>query len=154
MTVTRVPPAEALRLMREQDYVYLDVRTPEEFELGHPEQALNVPWQLTDANGERAANPRFLQVATRALHGKKGVVIGCQSGRRSLAAAEHLLAAGVVRANAGAADAPHVVDQRAGWGGVRDAFGKLQEAGWQAAGLPVGYTPAPGNSYRELSDAE
>jgi rhodanese-related sulfurtransferase len=141
MTLTRVSPAEALRLMNEDSYVYLDVRTPEEFELGHPTHALNVPWQLTAASGERASNPRFLEVAQRALRGAKGVVIGCQSGRRSLAAAERLIEAGV---------AP-VVDQRAGFGGVRDAFGKLVEAGWQGAGLPVSYEPEAGKSYRELS---
>ena len=154
MTVMRVTPQEALRLMREQGYVYLDVRTPEEFELGHPEHALNVPWQLASESGERTGNPRFLEVAARALRAARGVVLGCQSGRRSLAAAEHLLGAGVVSASAGAANAPHAVDQRAGWGGVRDGFGKLVEAGWQAAGLPVGYEPAPGKSYRELGAEE
>ena len=152
MTVTRVSPAEALRLMQEQGYVYLDVRTPEEFELGHPSHALNVPWQfaqlaqLTTASGERTPNPRFLEVAQRALRGVKGVVIGCQSGRRSLAAAQRLIEAGVL-------DASLLVDQRAGFGGVRDGFGKLVEAGWQGAGLPVSYEPEVGKSYRELSEA-
>ena len=152
MTVTRVSPAEALRLMQEQGYVYLDVRTPEEFELGHPSHALNVPWQLaqlaqlTTASGERTPNPRFLEVAQRALRGVNGVVIGCQSGRRSLAAAQRLIEAGVL-------DASLLVDQRAGFGGVRDGFGKLVEAGWQGAGLPVSYEPEVGKSYRELSEA-
>ena len=149
MTVTRVSPAEALRLMQEQGYVYLDVRTPEEFELGHPSHALNVPWQLaqlTTASGERTPNPRFMEVAQRALRGVKGVVIGCQSGRRSLAAAQRLIEAGVL-------DASLLVDQRAGFGGVRDGFGKLVEAGWQGAGLPVSYEPEVGKSYRELSEA-
>lgn len=150
MPLTRITPTEAQRLMRERDYVYLDVRTPEEFELGHPEHAFNVPWQLTGSNGERSTNPRFLEVAKRTLLGKKGVVIGCQTGRRSVAAAEHLISAGVVSPTTGA-EAPHVVEQRAGFGGVRDAFGKLVETGWQAAGLPVSYEPAPGKSYRELS---
>jgi rhodanese-related sulfurtransferase len=149
MTVMRVSPAEALRLMQEQGYVYLDVRTPEEFELGHPSHALNVPWQLAQlaaASGERTANPRFLEVAERVLRGVNGAVIGCQSGRRSLAAAERLLEAGVLSAS-------KLVDQRAGFGGVRDGFGKLVEAGWQGAGLPVSYEPEAGKSYRELSEA-
>lgn len=153
MTLTRVPPAEALRLMKDEGYVYLDVRTPEEFELGHPSHALNVPLQLTAADGKRTANPQFLEVATRALRGKKGVVIGCQSGKRSLAATEQLLAAGVVT-DTPEAGRIHAVDQRAGFGGVRDGFGKLVEAGWQGAGLPVSYEPEAGKSYRELSEKQ
>jgi len=154
MTLTRVPPAEAERLMRERGYVYLDVRTPEEFELGHPEHALNVPWQLTDATGQRTPNRRFLEVATRALREQKGVVIGCQSGKRSLAAAEALIKAGVVRMDADGSGAPHLVDQRAGFGGIRDGFGKLTEPGWQGAGLPVAYDAEPGKSYHDLSGVD
>lgn len=154
MTPTRVPPAEALRLMNDEGYVYLDVRTPEEFELGHPTQALNVPWQLTAASGERTPNPRFLEVAGRALRDKKGVVIGCQSGRRSLAAAQQLIEAGVASIDPSAGGTTHVVDQRAGFGGVRDGFGKLVEAGWQSAGLPVSYEPEAGKTYRELSEGK
>jgi rhodanese-related sulfurtransferase len=153
MTLTRVSPIEAQRLMNDEGYVYLDVRTPEEFELGHPTSALNVPWQLVAASGERAPNPQFLAVAQRALSGKKGVVIGCQSGRRSLAAAQRLIEAGVVSSELPTSGAAHVVDQRAGFAGVRDAFGKLVEAGWQGAGLPISYEPEVGTSYRELSEA-
>ena len=54
---------------------------------------------------------------------------------------------------AGVLDASLLVDQRAGFGGVRDGFGKLVEAGWQGAGLPVSYEPEVGKSYRELSEA-
>jgi len=153
MTLTRVSPAEALRLMNDEGYVYLDVRTPEEFELGHPTSALNVPWQLVAASGERAPNPQFLEVTQRVVRGKKGVVIGCQSGRRSHAAAERLIEAGVVSGELSSGAAVHVVDQRAGFGGIRDAFGKLVEAGWQGAGLPISYEPEAGTSYRELSEA-
>jgi hypothetical protein len=33
----------------------------------------------------------------------------------------------------------NVADQRAGFSGVRDAFGRTLEKGWSASGLPVSY---------------
>ena len=47
----RVSPAEAHALVRELGYVYLDVRTAEEFGLGHPEGAYNVPLSIPTPQG-------------------------------------------------------------------------------------------------------
>ena len=38
---------------------------------------------------------------------------------------------------------------RAGYGGARNAFGKMTEAGWAAAGLPI-ETHSDSGSYAEL----
>lgn len=139
MALSRVSPEEAARLLRE-GYVYIDVRSPEEFALGHPEGAFNVPW--LDPDSPQTPNPRFLPVMGCAFERAQGLVVGCESGVRSVAAAQALSGAGYAR----------VVEQRAGFGGRRDAFGGCVEPGWERAGLPVSYDPTPGRDYRALSD--
>ena len=139
MTLRRITPQEALELL-EEGWSYVDVRTPEEFEAGHPEGAYNIPWKLSGEGGMQP-NPRFLEVVEKTF-GKDGkIVVGCQRGGRSKAAAEALLGAGFTQ----------VVDQRAGFGGATDAFGRTVEPGWLAAGLPVATEPLPGRSWAELS---
>jgi len=68
-------------------------------------------------------------------------VIGCASGVRSLRAAQQLIDAGFTC----------VVDQRAGWSGEKDAFGRTLSAGWSALGLPISDAPDPSRSYGVLS---
>ncbi|MET0388608.1 MAG: rhodanese-like domain-containing protein [Polyangiales bacterium] len=140
MSFPRVTPSEAARLLREQGYAYLDVRGSDELALGHPEGAYNIPWLLPDRSGP---NPRFLALVRATFPHTQKLVVGCQTGRRSQAASEVLVA-----------DGYDVVDQRAGFAGERDAFGKVIEPGWERAGLPVAYEPKPGRSYRELSETK
>ena len=130
----RVSPQEAKSLL-DEGYVYVDVRTPEEWAAGHPVGSTNVPWALTGPAG-MAPNPEFVP-AMEKLHDKAAkIVLGCKAGGRSLKAANALLAAGFT----------DVVDQRAGWEGPRDAFGQLSEPGWKPAGLPA-ETETPGGSW-------
>lgn len=132
----RVSPAEAKALL-DEGYVYVDVRTPEEWAAGHPTGSINVPWALNSPGG-MSPNPAFLP-AMEKLHDKAAkIIVGCKAGGRSLKAANALLAAGFT----------DVVDQRAGWDGPRDAFGKLTEQGWQPSGLPT-ETATPGASWAE-----
>jgi rhodanese-related sulfurtransferase len=137
--VRRVGPTEASELIDRLGYVYVDVRSVPEFEAGHPRGALNVPLAHAGAGG-MTPNPDFLPVMTAHFPLDAKIVVGCAAGKRSLAAAEQLIAAGFT----------DVVDQRAGWGGVRDAFGATIEAGWQRAGLPTDTTAGPGRSFAEL----
>jgi rhodanese-related sulfurtransferase len=118
MTVRRVSPAEAHALMQSEGYVYLDVREAGELVAGFPEGARHVP-----LDAEFVA-----RVSDRYAHDAK-LVIGCASGIRSLRAATQLIEAGFT----------NVVDQRAGFSGVRDVFGRTMEKGWSASGLPVSY---------------
>jgi rhodanese-related sulfurtransferase len=139
MTHPRISAHEAHAWMLEQGYVYLDVRSPEEFSLGHPHGAYNVPFALRAPQG-LASNPAFVRVV-RALFGpEQKVILGCQSGKRSLAAASALLAAGYL----------YVAEQRAGFEGRRDAFGRTLEPGWRAAGLPWASEPIPGRDYGSI----
>jgi rhodanese-related sulfurtransferase len=139
MTVTRVSPQEAEALVREEGYVYVDVRSIPEFDAGHPAGAYNVPLMHQTAGG-MAPNADFIGVMTSSFDKGDKLVLGCRSGGRSLRAAEMLLAAGFT----------DVVDQRAGWGGARDAFGQVQEPGWEGAGLPTATTADAGRDYESL----
>ena len=43
MTFKRVSPAEAAKLVDEEGYQFIDVRSVPEFDAGHPKGAFNVP---------------------------------------------------------------------------------------------------------------
>lgn len=139
MTVKRVSPLEADRLIRDGGYVYVDVRSIPEFESGHPAGAYNIPIMHRTAAGMQP-NVDFVDVVAAVFPKDAKLVLGCRSGNRSLRAAEVLLQAGY----------EDVVDQRAGTAGARDAFGQLQEAGWEAAGLEVGTEAHPERAYEAL----
>lgn len=139
MTIERVSPHEADRLLREDGYVYLDVRSIPEFEAGHPSGAYNIPIMHQTAAGMRP-NPDFMAVVQTAFATDTKLVLGCRSGNRSLTAARALVQAGF----------EFVVDQRAGLAGARDAFGQLQEEGWEAAGLEMSTEAHPERSYEAL----
>lgn len=141
MTVKRVPPQEAAQLIEQDGYVYLDVRSIPEFDSGHPPGSYNVPLLHATPAGMRP-NGEFMAVVAAVFPKDSKLVVGCRSGNRSLRAAEALLFAGYV----------DVVDQRGGIGGARDAFGQVQEAGWQDAGLAMTIEPEPDRAYDALLD--
>src|SRR6185436_5568526 len=99
-------------LMREQGYVYLDVRSEHEFELEHAAGAYNVPWAI--------GGPEFVALVAGTFALDQGLVVACRSGASSPRAASALIAAGFSR----------VVEQRAGHGGSKDNFGRMIEPGW------------------------
>lgn len=139
MTVKRVSPQEADQLVREEGYVYLDVRSIPEFEAGHPPGAYNVPIMHTTPAGMQP-NTEFMAVVAAVFPKHAKLVIGCRSGNRSLRAAQILLQAGF----------EDVVDQRAGLAGARDAFGQLQESGWVSEGLDMATEAHPERAYEAL----
>jgi rhodanese-related sulfurtransferase len=137
--VKRVSPNEAYELLS-RGYTYVDVRSEPEFEAGHPAGAVNVPL-LHVGPGGPAPNPDFLSVMERVFPRSSKLVIGCQGGGRALRAAELLLGRGF----------SDIVEQRAGFAGVRSPFGALVEAGWERAGLPVERGTPPGQGYGALA---
>jgi rhodanese-related sulfurtransferase len=141
MTLKQVSPAEASTLMAE-GYRYIDVRTEAEYAMGHPKGALNVPFMLATPDGMRP-NPDFNQVMNATFQTSDKLIIGCKSGGRSRKASEALLALGF----------ENIVDQRAGFEGVRNAFGKLTEPGWHPAGLAI-ESNTVGGSYVEIKAAK
>jgi PAS domain S-box-containing protein len=135
----RVSSEELRELLKEQGYAYLDVRTAPEFDTGHVAGAFNVPWQLpgTDA---ALANHHFIEEVCSVLARGHGIVVGCASGVRSLAAAEALVDQGFVR----------VVEARAGLEGLRDPFGRVKEPGLRALSQPLVTRALPGRSHADI----
>jgi rhodanese-related sulfurtransferase len=117
LTIARVSPHEAAAKLAE-GWVYIDVRPDDEFAEGHPLGALNVPYTRHEA--------RFVEAVRAAVGADAKLVLGCKSGLVSLYAAEMLAQGGY-----------EVVEQRAGFDGVRGTFGELKEPGWARLGLPI-----------------
>lgn len=140
MSVPRVGPADAQRMVEQDGYCYLDVRSVPEFDQGHPDGAYNIPWLSMGAAGMEP-NPDFVAQAKEAFGRDTKLIVGCAAGVRSLSAAQALLDAGF----------EHVVDQRAGYEGVRDPFGRVTDPGWQALGLPTAFEAQAGRSFGELT---
>ncbi len=76
-------------------YRYLDVRTVEEFKKGHVDVAniLNIPYLFITPEG-RVKNPEFLEQVMSVCSKEDRLIVGCQSGVRSLAATSDLVNAG------------------------------------------------------------
>ncbi|KAL2527855.1 Rhodanese-like domain-containing protein 19 [Forsythia ovata] len=71
---------------------YLDVRTVEEFENGHVEKAFNIPYMFSTPQG-RVKNPKFMEQVLSVCSKEDHLVVGCQSGVRSVYATTDLLKA-------------------------------------------------------------
>ncbi|MBL8602986.1 MAG: rhodanese-like domain-containing protein [Myxococcales bacterium] len=143
MSIRRVSPSEAAALVANEGYVYVDVRSVPEFVGGHPAGAYNVPVANAGPGG-MVPNADFVAVMQRHFAPDARLVIGCLAGGRSARACAALEAAGFSQ----------LVDQRAGWGGAKDAFGRLSEAGWQAEGLPSAAGPDETRGYDALLAAK
>ncbi|KAL0726083.1 hypothetical protein Bca4012_022176 [Brassica carinata] len=92
----RVPTSVPVRVARElaqAGYKYLDVRTPDEFSIGHPSSAINVPYMYRVGSG-MVKNPSFLRQVLSHFRKHDEIIIGCESGERSLMASTELLTAG------------------------------------------------------------
>ncbi|XP_048501824.2 thiosulfate sulfurtransferase 16, chloroplastic-like [Beta vulgaris subsp. vulgaris] len=72
---------------------YLDVRTVEEFTAGHVPGAVNIPYMLRIGSG-MTKNPDFLEQVSSLFGKDDEILVGCQSGKRSLMAANDLHSAG------------------------------------------------------------
>jgi rhodanese-related sulfurtransferase len=136
--VTRIGPQEAHEKMG-SGYVYVDVRTEQEFADGHPDGAVNVPISHMGGGG-MTPNPDFVPMMEKAFGKDAKIIVGCKAGSRSARAAKILVGAGFT----------DVLDQRAGWDGARDAFGQMSEPGWSRANLPIERGEPLGRSYAGL----
>ncbi|XP_057762667.1 thiosulfate sulfurtransferase 18-like [Arachis stenosperma] len=76
-------------------YLYLDVRTEEEFRKGHVDAAkvVNIPYMLDTPKG-KVKNPDFLKEVSSVCNKEDHLIVGCQSGVRSLYATTDLVADG------------------------------------------------------------
>lgn len=134
-TIHEITPAEAWEILQEDEQATLfDVRTSMEFEyVGHPVNAVNVPWKEAP---EWSINADFVNQVRHVLSEKKGdsegielmpVLTICRSGKRSMAAAEELGRHGFTRL--------YNIEQ--GFEGDRDgARHRSTINGWRFANLP------------------
>lgn len=126
MTLKHIPPKEAFAKIQKEGFVYLDVRTPEEFFAGHPKDAINIPIFLKTPAG-RQFNSNFLAQVQEKFSKTTKLVVGCQSGGRSAQACELLLSQGY-------ASLYNVCGSFGG--GVHPITGDIVR-GWKEEGLPV-----------------
>jgi rhodanese-related sulfurtransferase len=128
MPIRSLDPKTAHQLMQQSPgHVFVDVRTVEEFDAGHPAGAVNVPWALRDPSGGMAPNPDFVPAMEKRAPKTARVVCSCLGGVRSLNALRALEAAGW----------SDLVNVETGWGGKKDPGGRIVSPGWKDAGLPV-----------------
>jgi rhodanese-related sulfurtransferase len=141
MEVKRIAPEQAKALLDSGDsYTYLDVRTVEEFDAGHPKGAKNIPFLERDPLRGMTINSRFAEIVGQNFSKDAKLICGCQKGGRSFKAAETLLAAGF----------QNVVDMRGGYGGETDHCGCTTFAGWAERGLPTAMESTPEDRYEHF----
>ncbi len=139
MSQTKTVTPENAQALMQQGYSYIDVRNEIEYEQGHPAGAYNVPLtQMTDFGPE--PNDSFVEVMNHHFGPNAKLVIGCSAGIASRQAVTLLTQAGFM----------DVVDQKAGFVGCRDAFGR-KSPGWVDCGLPVEYGQPELRSFEALA---
>eukprot|EP00246_Nothoceros_aenigmaticus_P009592 TRINITY_DN2520_c0_g1_i1.p1 TRINITY_DN2520_c0_g1~~TRINITY_DN2520_c0_g1_i1.p1 ORF type:complete len:205 (-),score=17.78 TRINITY_DN2520_c0_g1_i1:136-726(-) len=90
--IVRSVPVQVAHELLNAGHHYLDVRTPEEFAAGHPAGAVNVPFMYKSGGG-MTRNAAFVESVTAHFNKDDEIVVGCQSGKRSMMAATELQAA-------------------------------------------------------------
>ncbi len=140
MSYTTVAPERAKELLDTREWTYLDVRSVEEFEGGHPEGAFNVPLATMTPQGMRP-NPEFTNVVRRNFAPDAKLILGCAMGGRSSRACEILAAEGFTE----------LVNMHGGFSGARDESGDVVQAGWAACGFPVASGAPSKRCYGDLA---
>jgi rhodanese-related sulfurtransferase len=142
MAIKEVTPQQAYDLLTaDSDAIYIDVRTEREFANGHPQGAVNIPVAFPDPARGMMANKDFVQVVEANFPRDKKIIVGCQAGPRSNAAAGLLQQAGF----------QDVANMLGGFGGMRDQMGNVIAPGWANSGLPVSNDNGEGVSYESLA---
>ena len=142
MSVRQITVEQARQCMEaHEDVVYIDVRTPMEFEKGHPPGAINIPVAFPNPHTRQMMeNPDFLKIVEKHVPKARKVIVGCQMGGRSQLAAEFM-------AGAGYAD---VSNMQGGFGGARNPMEGVAVPGWVQLGYDVETEAASGARYEEL----
>lgn len=140
MTFQTRNPAGVKQLLEEDpEYVYVDVRTVEEFEQGHVPGAYNVPILFRSQMGMQP-NAEFLAVMKRLFAKERKLVLGCKAGGRSERACELLEGQGY----------RNLVNMAGGFHGATDMSGSVLEPGWAMCGFETAKTCQAGRSWNEL----
>ena len=129
MSIQNITPEQAKEILDTDDAaIYIDVRTEGEFTGGHVPNAYNIPVVLPDpASRQMKPNPDFLRVVSAHFPKTKRIIVGCQMGGRSQMAAQML----------GQEGFDSVSNMQGGFGGAKDAMGRMVAPGWTQLGFPV-----------------
>jgi phage shock protein E len=142
MAMKQINAEQAQEAMQaNSEIVYLDVRTPQEFEKGHPPKAINVPVVFPNpATRQMDANTDFIKVLEAHVSKDKPIIVGCQMGGRSQMAAQIMEEFGYT----------DVSNMQGGFGGVRDPTGEVVAPGWLQMEYPVETEVTDSNGYESL----
>lgn len=142
MSVKQISVEQAHEILKVgPDVVYIDVRTPEEFDRGHPPGAINIPVVFPDPRTRQMTpNPEFLAIVEKHVPRSKTVIVGCQMGGRSQFAAETMVGSGY----------SDVSNMQGGFGGAKNPMGAITVPGWAQLGYPVETGTPSGVSYEDL----
>jgi rhodanese-related sulfurtransferase len=125
MTYQTKNPTDVHELLAsDPSYVYVDVRSPQEYEQGHVPGAYNIPLLFMTPAGMQP-NPAFLDAVTQRFGKTQKIVFGCKAGGRSQRACELLAQQGYA----------HLVNMAGGFHGATDMSGNVVEPGWAACGF-------------------
>jgi rhodanese-related sulfurtransferase len=142
MAIKEITPEQAHDILtKDPSVVYIDVRTEREFANGHPLGAVNIPVAFPDPARGMVRNEDFVRIVEANFSHDKQIIVGCQAGPRSNAAAGLLQQAGF----------QDVANMVGGFGGMRDQMGTVIAPGWASSGLPVSQDNGEGVSYASLS---
>jgi Fe-S cluster biosynthesis and repair protein YggX/rhodanese-related sulfurtransferase len=142
MDLKRITADEAKRMMEQEGYTLLDVRSMPEYNTEHALGAYNIPYLHRAPHG-MIPNTDFARIV-QSFFPDKGtkIITSCQMGGRSVRAAAELMNLGY----------PNVVDLRGGFGSEHDDAGNIVVPGWKDRGLPVESGESPGRNYKEIQN--
>jgi rhodanese-related sulfurtransferase len=140
MAYENIDPRRAKELLDgAADWIYLDVRTAEEFAAGHVPGAYNVPAFVRGDHGMEP-NRDFVATVRRHFAPESKLLVGCAAGGRSARACDMLVLAGF--------DALRNVV--GGFSGAYDPTGRMVTPGWESLEQPVERTCPPERSWDGL----
>jgi len=142
MGVKQMNTEQAREAMEADDsLVYIDVRTPQEFEKGHPPNAINIPVVFPNPETRQMdSNTDFMKVVQAHVSTDKTVILGCQMGGRSQMAAQLMDESGFT----------DVTNMQGGFGGARGPTGEIVTPGWLQMEYPVETKVDDANGYEAL----
>ena len=137
-----VSAQEANEIMeKDASVIYLDVRSTQEFDQGHPEgRHQHSNYGMVPGMG-MVSNPEFVSVVEANIPKDASVLVGCKSGGRSARAVEILSQMGF----------QNLTNVRSGFVGAMDMSGKIVEPGWSLLNLPVCSACEENASYSALA---
>lgn len=137
-----VSAQEANEIMeKDPSVIYLDVRSTQEFDQGHPKHAINIPIMDMVPGMGMVPNAGFVSVVEANIPKDASVLVGCKSGGRSARAVEILSQMGF----------QNLANVRSGFVGAMDMSGRIVEPGWSMLNLPVCSACEENASYSALA---